>query len=371
MPIPSISRHGENLHPDIVRGLQAPDGVKSVDVYISELNGHVYDRHQSVSQRPDASGMITEVFSGAISYSSFGVVSNLSGALLTAIIVSAAMPWGLTYAISDAALQEDLVSNLLFYFVLSIALFFTLVGGFFAIRIEMFRPANEPLIFDRQRRKVIAVVRDPGLGFSSFFKPSRWRVNEYDWDLVTAARVTQKEFTGATLRLAHELLLTVQLSHDKRAVIDGLRIGNPMIYVTSQRVDDHWEHLRRYMEDNGPPLPYNSLPSPIPPVKTLWQRLVGLTPFSAEYRQKWRNDAPFTLLCHLFAPFFLLWQLMGWLADQTRVEFKWSDELIEILGQPLDHAAIQQQNAAAASQPVRAGNAPATSTKKKSKARNG
>ncbi|XZG71791.1 DUF6708 domain-containing protein [Chitinibacteraceae bacterium HSL-7] len=302
MPLPRISRHSENLHPEVVRFLQTPDGIKSVDTFIGDNNGHIYDISKPASRHPEASGMITEVFPHAISYSTIGTVTNMAGAVLTSVTISSSLLWSMVY-VSRSDFHSDMLQYRIgFYFVFLIALLFSVVGGLWAAHMEMFRPANEPLVFDRKRRKVIAVARDTKLSLSSFIRPSGWRINEYDWDLITAARITKKEFTGATVRLAHDLLLTVQYSHDNRAMIDGLGIGASMLYVTSQRVDNHWEHLRRYMEENGPPLPHNSLPSTIPPVKTLWQRLLWLTPFNAEYRLRWRTKPVLSFVCHLFAP---------------------------------------------------------------------
>ena len=71
-----------------------------------------------------------------------------------------------------------------FYFLLAI-LGLVLLGGLLlfllSIRLELFRPIDEPVIFDRENRKVYLIARGVASGWRGLFKP--WPIRAYEYDL--------------------------------------------------------------------------------------------------------------------------------------------------------------------------------------------
>jgi len=131
-------------------------------------------------------------------------------------------------------------------------------------RREFFRPLDLPILFDRQRRKVYRLVED----LDETGKPKqrgRTRVIEHDWDDIVAEHHVSTATTFGVAIGDHTLVLMVR---DKNPgdfqgpitptnlppYVDGFGLGDAKVLseFSTPRV---WEHVRRYMNENGPVLP--------------------------------------------------------------------------------------------------------------------
>ena len=141
--------------------------------------------------------------------------------------------------------------------------------------------------------------------------------------------------TGSTIRREHSLVFLVRRSADDPTIIDSFGIGNSL-FVIDDAVDAAWEHIRRFMEENGPSLPDGeTLPQPAPR-KGLWARVRDVTPLGKPYWEWWREQFPLMLLAHALLPltvvFIGLWVFFGWLAVKTSKPIEWPLEVVAAVG---------------------------------------
>nr|WP_315189124.1 DUF6708 domain-containing protein [uncultured Albidiferax sp.] len=213
------------------------------------------------------------------------------------------------------------------------------MGIFFIVwttRLELFRPLDEPTIFDRQHRKVYRFFCEAQPGFTGLFKPWPMRACAYDWDLIDVEHNATLVTTGATVRREHALIFIVRRSADDPTIIDSFTIGNALILVLDDAVDAAWEHIRRFMEADGPHLPPGASLPEAEPEASLWQRLRNVTPFGRPYWLWWREQLPLMLLAHAVLPvsvvFIGLWIFFGWLSVKTSRPVEWPAEVLAAVG---------------------------------------
>ena len=108
-----------------------------------------------------------------------------------------------------------------------------------------------------------------------------------------------------------------------------------------------WEHIRRYMEEDGPPLPPGAAaPGPTTPKPRNWWQSMGLVnPFGAGYLQRWRRRPWITLAAHVLLPWglpiSLAWGTLNWLTYATEQKVHWPQDVLDALGPPLGVRDIQ------------------------------
>ena len=136
--------------------------------------------------------------------------------------------------------------------------------------------------------------------------------------------------TGSTVTRYHSLVFIVRRSATDSTIIDSFNIGNSMV-LGDKTVPAVWEHIRRYMEENGPALPSGETLVTAELPQSLWESLCAVGPFGAKYFKWWKEQLPFMLLIHvlfpLFVPMFLLWGLFNWLSYHTAIPIAWPQEV--------------------------------------------
>lgn len=198
-------------------------------------------------------------------------------------------------------------------------------------RLELFCPIDEPIIFDRKHRKVFRIFRENKPGLKGLFQPWPLYSAEYDWDLIDAEYHATLTTTGTTVTRYNSLIFLVRKSANDPTIIDSFNIGSSA-ELGEQSVPAIWEHIRRYMEANGPALqPGESVVQNGPP--TGFIQSVGVVgPFGTNYGRWWREQLPFMLLIHIlfpfFVPFFLLWGFLNWLSYMTALPVNWPQEVL-------------------------------------------
>ena len=210
----------------------------------------------------------------------------------------------------------------------------------FSIRFEFFRPEDEPTIFDRKNRKVYLISRDVHTGIKGLFKPWPLRFITYDWDLIDAQHHTETYTTGSTVSRRHALVFLVRQSPTNPTYIDQFTIGSSLI-LGEETVAPVWEHIRRFMEENGPHLPPMDVLAEMEKPSGWWQSMKAVFPKSEDstFWEWLKEELPFALLIvalsPLFVPMYLIWGTGNWLSHKTAIPIKWPVEVLEAIGTPV------------------------------------
>jgi hypothetical protein len=216
----------------------------------------------------------------------------------------------------------------------------TLIGlGFllFSIRFEFFRPEDEPTIFDRKNRKVYLISREVHTGIKGLFKPWPLRFITYDWDLIDAQHHTETYTTGSTVSRRHALVFLVRKSPTNPTYIDQFTIGSSLI-LGEGTVAPVWEHIRRFMEENGPHLPPMDVLAEMEKPSGWWQSMKAVFPKSEDstFWEWLKEELPFALLIvalsPLFLPMYLIWGTGNWLSHKTAIPITWPPEVLDAIG---------------------------------------
>ncbi len=202
-------------------------------------------------------------------------------------------------------------------------------------RLELFCPQDEPVIFDRKHRKVYRLFRETHPGIKGLFKRWPMRACEYEWDLIDVEHNAVLITTGSTVTRRHSLVFIVRRSASDPTIIDSFNIGNPML-LGEQTVAPVWEHIRRFMEEDGSHLPPGEALAPAEGPKTLWQSLGAVGPVGPNYRQWWRDNPGIMVIMHLmfplFLPLFLFTGFFNWLSNKTAIKVAWPHEVTQRVG---------------------------------------
>ncbi|MFG6447115.1 DUF6708 domain-containing protein [Roseateles sp. BYS180W] len=218
----------------------------------------------------------------------------------------------------------------------------------FFSRLEFFLPIDLPILFDRQRRKVYRLVED----LDEQGRPKRRGqalVIEHDWDDIVAEHHVTTATTGSSAQTHHTLVLMVR---DKNPgefqgpispsnlppYVDGFGLGDAKVLseYTTPRV---WEHVRRYMNENGPALPAGEALADTSVPVTWWDSLGAVSVWGTGYVRRWRENPILMSFMHLISPLMLplavLMATTNWLSYKTAYEVAWPPEVLDKVGPPV------------------------------------
>lgn len=216
------------------------------------------------------------------------------------------------------------------------------------LRTDLFAPDNQPLIFDRKHQRVYRLF-DPNQDSLK----GRWWTRaplplqgvEYHWSCITAEHRVQLITRGNSVTRVHGLVLVAR-DHPKKGepqgrLLDEFPVASSMV-LGETTVPRLWEHLRRYMEDNGPHLPEGEVLQNDERPTTLWQSLGVVSPFGPQFLRWWRDSRFMTVLVFIGLPItlpvFTLWGVGNWLSHKTMRPTVWPQEVHERIGEPLQAA---------------------------------
>ncbi len=238
------------------------------------------------------------------------------------------------------------------YVILSLLMELVYVAGgllflLYFYTLTFFLPSDDSVIFDRGNRKVHWVsMQLAGKTRRSALKRPVIEVRSVDWDLVDAEhRVIVKVNTASASR-DHDLAFVVRKSATDTTVVDEFGIA-PSMLLGETTVPALWEHIRRYMEEDGPPLPPGvTEPNPTVPKPRNWWQSMGLVgPFGPKYLQWWRKQPGLTLAAHVLLPMslpiYLAWGTLNWLTYATEQKVQWPQDVLNALGPSLDSRSIE------------------------------
>jgi hypothetical protein len=212
---------------------------------------------------------------------------------------------------------------------------FGLLFFFLSARAELFLAEDEPIIFDRQRRKVYRIMQNTPTGWRHWFKRWPYSVTTHDWDLIDAQHHAVLATTGATITRYHSLVMNVRASASDPTIIETFNVGQSMT-MTERSLPMVWEHLRRYMQEQGPSLPEGETVGEQAPPQGWWRSLAAVGCFGPDYFKWWQQFPFYTGLFHLLFPLFLpmniIWGTCNWLSYQTAVKVHWPQEIKDLVG---------------------------------------
>ncbi|MFN3915521.1 MAG: DUF6708 domain-containing protein [Aquabacterium sp.] len=198
----------------------------------------------------------------------FAVLMFISAPLLLAGV---GLGWSLTLQL-NGLLKLTTGAFTLFLLVVTVAGLFTALRF---VRIDLLSPTDVPIAFNRKTRKVYRVMPDiqqrQGLSPAALarhwlntFRPWPMQVIEYDWDCLEAEYFSETVLAGNVVRINHHLMFYVKATPESDRVLGCFDIVPPML-IREESAMRFWEHIRRFMQENGPPLPPGEKPAPKPP----------------------------------------------------------------------------------------------------------
>ena len=283
-------------------------------------------------------GCVKGVRQGSIEYAT--EKDAVRGWALTTMLFFVPLEMGVMYLATLVGSSSDwwlvwLGSLALFLFGLVLVIYTVIV----LLRTDLFRFTNQGIIFDRKNRKVYRQYQHYSGSLWNILTNSKIISCEYEWDLVDAVHYAQCSTNGVNLVTNHHLVFNVRRSATDATVIDQFIIANP-IELNEGLVSAMWEHIRRYMEEDGPPLgsPPEAMATPIKQ-PSWWQCLAQTHTFGPGYVQRWKTNTGWMMFAHLlfpvFLPFFALVASCAWLSYYTEIDASWPEEVLAKIGEPV------------------------------------
>lgn len=294
-----------------------------------------FPKNQAASSSVTSLGLIRQVYEHALEYSARA--EGMGGLIMLFGLITATIGLGGGYAILSRLLSRPQISIIGWIVALAgvVLIFVGIFAAIKSVRLEFFRPEDEPTIFDRKNRKVYRIYRETHPGLKGLMRPWPMKKAVFDWDLIDCEHHATLMSTGSTISRLHSLIFVVRKSSTDSTVVATFPIGNG-VQMGELTVPMVWEHIRRYMNENGPPLPPGEELKPSQKPTTFWQCMVATGPYGKNLRIWWRNVELLVIFYFLFFPIaFPVMTLIGifrWLAVRTAVRIEWSKEVMDAVG---------------------------------------
>lgn len=196
--------------------------------------------------------------------------------------------------------------------------------------LELFSPADQPLYFDRKHRKVYKVV-SKGQRRWGGFGPRKAILTAYEWRLIDAEHHVTVQVSSAAAQRNHHLVFLVRKSSTDPTIVDHFEFTNVEI------VPALWEYIRRYMEEEAPPLTVGEFP----PQSTMgvyqpWSDFGAVVPFLDQPARRWKEQPWKTLLKYIgmpvTVPLYILWLFFNRLTVWTAQKVEWPQHIVDAIG---------------------------------------
>lgn len=293
----------------------------------------VLSRNMAACTYPRAHGLVNVVYPDAIEMC--GNLGTVKGLGVLGGIITLSNSVMTIYASYDTLVQnldhpvpkirgiypEDVILSIAFFI---ISLLFLAAATWF-LRRDLFT-YREPILFNRRTRKVHLFRQR--INMKRPFSPWPIVVDTYDWDCIRGEVNGGVALIGSVAMMRYWLYLAVSDRPTNGNVIDRFVVGTHGTSVAEPTW--HWEHIRRYMEEDGPPVQPGE-----------W--LNGNLKFS--HREAWADAFPFLsrhedvrknvwlhLLMILGFPFMVLFGFNRWLAEATCRDPQWPQDVIDQTG---------------------------------------
>lgn len=122
------------------------------------------------------------------------------------------------------------------------------------VRRGFFSPSDHPTLFNRKTREVHVIPVKPLSYFKFLGKGEPGELRSYRWDHVTARTYRRLDVPGGTVARTETVMQMLCTTPENPNVVDLMvSLGFTGTWRDNTQVE-LWEHIRRYMEEGGPPL---------------------------------------------------------------------------------------------------------------------
>ncbi|MBB5018266.1 hypothetical protein HNQ59_001554 [Chitinivorax tropicus] len=213
--------------------------------------------------------------------------------------------------------------------IIAIAFVFAATMG----RLDLFSYRDEPILFNRASRKLHIFRRR-----FKWTRPfSRWPVviDSYDWDCVRGEVKGGAVLMGTVPTTRFQLYLAIADRPGSDTIIDRVPVGGPSL--GKDHFQPLWEHIRQYMEADGPPLQAGDSLSRHTQFSHRMAWSAGFFFLDPDYK----NQVPSRLgraigitTNLLIAPFAMIPGLLAWLSGLSGRDPWWPDDVLAAAGGP-------------------------------------
>jgi len=227
------------------------------------------------------------------------------------------------------------------------------IGCFFIVRSDSVGYHYQPVLFDRAAQKIHVFV-DEGITIRKFWQlvpPSH--IDTWDW---ACARAEIVEFVvlggGGIPRPNYGLVCAITDQPGSSKVVARFGVGISAIYASDSMVQ-RWEHIRRFMNKDGPHLvPGDSLFLDESTIN-LWAALTFGQPLlgtgsrgywtGEEFYGMWFLTIPAGLMFLILLPFSAAAGLMRWLSHAAKRAPAWPKDILASIGPELTIPELEEK----------------------------
>jgi hypothetical protein len=285
----------------------------------------------SVSRTPNTSGSVIEVYPHGLAYAD-QIAGGLGMAAFGALFMQLPIFCLLVYLF--ASLYQDARMGIGITLFAFLGLIVNGVIFHFLIRWDITGYRYAPVLFDRAAGKV-HVFFDQTLLFRwlPLWGGGKYEIQTYDWSCIRGQVTRSRVVTGSTAQELASLSCVVVRGPQDATVMAQFEVGGSTNALAVQLLLDRWEHVRRFMEHEGPLFVQDDGPYVPPATQSLLGALCWGQPLIGPGRH-----APSVgmVLAQLFTACFVWFTvpfgLVGWLCFHIKDKPKWPAEILASVG---------------------------------------
>ncbi len=315
----------------------------------------LFGHHKPASNYATSLGLIRCIYAEAIEYTTTPSRNRGLMFLIWGIgcFLMGLIPCGFMWLVLQDELNMRGGVNWFVIFTMGPMFFLCLAFSFGALLIfgagEFFRPLDLPIIFDRRRRAVYRMVYEGTL----LGGPGKARLSvlEYDWNDISASHAVRviSPGNGVASQKYHSMWLLVcnkRRNEVSGEICDENRTSyreefgfGGFLSLNEHNIPSIWEHLRRYMNENGPALPPGEQLADTTVPVTWWDSLGAVSVFGSGYVKRWRSNPILMTFMHVIGPITMplavLMATTNWASYKTAYPVQWPQEVLDKIGPPV------------------------------------
>ena len=208
----------------------------------------------------------------------------------------------------------------------------------FMLRFDTSGYRSAPVMFNRATGQVHVFTDETKFwSLKPLWGGDRCSVQTYDWTNVRAQVSRFRVFTGNMTQDNAALSCLVLKSPSEPQIVAEFSLGITASALAIQLLLDHWEHIRRYMEHEGPMFQEGEGPYEQATTKSLLGAVFFGQPFIGPgWREQYENADLLTMIWQGVSPFFfpvtMLLGLCRWASYHLRSKPKWPAEVLASVG---------------------------------------
>jgi hypothetical protein len=260
-----------------------------------------FSKDSPASETPLSLGLIKKIYSEAIEYTA--IAKGTRGMIMfVGLFGSGLVIWCACDGFMTQLSSRFLGAAEFFFVFLSTVLI--LCSSYLALKcmqLELFMPEDSPIIFDRRNRKVYRIYKETYTGWRGVLRHWPLRTAEHDWALIDAEHQATVSTTGSTILRYHALMFLVRKSSSDPTIVDSFTVGSS-IQMGEVTVPAVWEHIRRFMEEDGPHLNPGEVVHSSVPSESFWKCMAATGPYGANFKIWWKKYTLLMLWGYFFSP---------------------------------------------------------------------